>query len=361
MTTANPFLTSAVAGLRQQSNQNLQNNVMPGISYGAQAAGGFGGSRQRIAQGIAAGQAETGINNAAANLYSSAYESDANRSNAMGMASMQDATNRYGIDANTNLGMGRLGLDTQVAGWNRDLGNRNADISQQGVNNQFTLGQGNLALGNRQADQSYSLGQGNLALGNRQADQSYNLGMGNLDLGRTQAANQLSLGQQANATNQYQADTSRNLGMGQLDLNRTQAQNSYDLGLRGQDLGYYQADQSYNLGMGGLQNQSQANQNNFYSTQRGQDMQQQQQSANMYQQAQQMDLMQALGLYGVGQQEMNNPLAALQQYSGVLQPYSGLNSTVSQNTPSTGGGWAGAAGGALTALQAYQMLMGGKP
>lgn len=50
-----------IGGLSQASNQNLQQNVLPGLRYGAQAAGGFGGTRQGIAEGVAAGNAQAGL------------------------------------------------------------------------------------------------------------------------------------------------------------------------------------------------------------------------------------------------------------------------------------------------------------
>jgi len=62
----NPYLNQALAAgsnqsrqafnqLQQDSTRNLQENVLPGIRSGAIAAGGFGGSRQGIAEGKALG------------------------------------------------------------------------------------------------------------------------------------------------------------------------------------------------------------------------------------------------------------------------------------------------------------------
>ena len=73
---ANPYLQDQIKGLQQQSNQNLQQTVLPGINAGAVAAGGYGGSRQGIAQGVAIGNAQAGLNSAAANLYGQSYEAD---------------------------------------------------------------------------------------------------------------------------------------------------------------------------------------------------------------------------------------------------------------------------------------------
>jgi hypothetical protein len=154
----NPYLPAQSQAITNQVNQNLQQNQLPGINSSAIAAGGFGGSRQGIAQGLAIGQTNQALGNSLANLNFNA--------------------------------------------WNQGEQNR---MQQQGLDNSFSLGQGNLALGNKQADNSFNLGQqaqntnqfgaqtqrdlgmGNLALGNKQADNSYNLGLGNLGLGQMQA------------------------------------------------------------------------------------------------------------------------------------------------------------------------------
>ena len=137
---SNPYVMNQAKALQASSNQNLQQNILPGIGQGAQAAGMYGSSRQGIAQGQAIGNAQTGLDSATANLYSNAYSQDQNAqlqrdqmANQRSIADMQNTTQLKSID------------------------------------NQYTLG-------------------------NKTADNSYNLGMGNLDLGRTQAANQYNLG-----------------------------------------------------------------------------------------------------------------------------------------------------------------------
>jgi hypothetical protein len=212
---SNPYVANQATALQNASNQNLQQNVMPGIGQGAQMAGGYGGSRQGIAQGVAAGNAQTGVDSATANLYSNAYAQDQNAqlqrdqmAAQQSIASMQNQTAQRGQDKSYDLGMA------------------NNDVNRLGVNNQFTLGQGNLALGNRQADQSYGLGLGNLGLGYQNSDQQYNLGLGNL------------------AVNNKQADNTYSLGQGQLQNQFLANKNNYDLGLRQNDLGFAGLDAS---------------------------------------------------------------------------------------------------------------------
>jgi hypothetical protein len=133
---SNPYVANQAQALQAQSNQNLQQNVLPGIGQGAQAAGMYGSSRQGIAQGQAIGNAQTGLNSSIANLYSNAYAQDQ-----QAQLQREQMANQYGI------------------------ANMQNDTSRLGINNQYTLGQGNLALGNKQADNSYNLGLGQQTLG----------------------------------------------------------------------------------------------------------------------------------------------------------------------------------------------------
>src|SRR5574340_1608629 len=70
----NPYLDQVAQSMTALSNQNLNQSVLPGINSGAVAAGGYGGSRQGIAQGVAIGNAQTGRNNTIGNMYSQDWE-----------------------------------------------------------------------------------------------------------------------------------------------------------------------------------------------------------------------------------------------------------------------------------------------
>lgn len=137
----NPYLSQQADAITQQATQNLNTNILPGINSGAMAAGGFGGSRQGIAQGLAIGQTNQGITNSLAGLYGNAYEGDQNR------ALQRDLTGQ------------QLASQQSIAG----------------MQNQTTrdLGFGNLGLGYTQAGNNYNLGLGQLGLGNKQADQNF--------------------------------------------------------------------------------------------------------------------------------------------------------------------------------------------
>lgn len=138
---SNPYVMNQAKALQAASNQNLQQNILPGIGQGAQAAGMYGSSRQGIAQGQAIGNAQTGLDSATANLYA----------------------NAYGQDQNAQLQRDQMANQMSVA-------NMNNATQMKGLENQYTLGQGNLALGNKQADNSYNLGLGNQNLNYSQLD-----------------------------------------------------------------------------------------------------------------------------------------------------------------------------------------------
>lgn len=70
----NPYLAQQANTLSALSNQNLMQNIMPQLDHGAVAAGQYGSSRQGIAQGVAAGNAQVGLNNSIAGLYGNAYQ-----------------------------------------------------------------------------------------------------------------------------------------------------------------------------------------------------------------------------------------------------------------------------------------------
>lgn len=75
---SNPYLASQAGAIANTATRNLQNNILPGIQSGAVAAGGYGGSRQGIAEGNAIGQTNQDITNATSNLYGNAYAQDQN-------------------------------------------------------------------------------------------------------------------------------------------------------------------------------------------------------------------------------------------------------------------------------------------
>ena len=72
---SNPYLASSVSAAVAPMTQNFKDTVMPSINSGAESAGVFGGSRQGVAQGLAANTLEQDIGNTSSTMYSNAYNS----------------------------------------------------------------------------------------------------------------------------------------------------------------------------------------------------------------------------------------------------------------------------------------------
>lgn len=136
----NPYLSQMADSIKSQVNDNLQRNIMPNISSGAQLVGGYGGSRQGVVEANALKDANQTLSNSLTNMYYGDYNNAMNRQ-----------LQKYGMDQSYNLGLGGL-----------QLGNRNTDLNavQLGANlvnqsNQGYLGQGqgiyNLGLTAQQA------------------------------------------------------------------------------------------------------------------------------------------------------------------------------------------------------------------
>jgi hypothetical protein len=69
----NPYLAAAAGSAAQQINQNLQRNILPSVNATAIDTGGYGGSRQGVAQGLAMSDANLQASNAINKMYSDAY------------------------------------------------------------------------------------------------------------------------------------------------------------------------------------------------------------------------------------------------------------------------------------------------
>ena len=72
----NPFLNQAIQAMQQSANQNLQRNQLPAIRNTAVAAGGLGGSRQGIAEGLAVSDLNQQLVNAEAGMRSQQFNQD---------------------------------------------------------------------------------------------------------------------------------------------------------------------------------------------------------------------------------------------------------------------------------------------
>jgi hypothetical protein len=118
----NPFLPAAQKSVTDQVTNNLKQNILPGIRSGAQAMGGFGGSRQGIAEGNAITGTNQALGNSLANMGLNAYGMDQNFYT--GQRGQDIQQQRLGADL---FGMGMTGLGNQGAGmYNAGLSQFNA-------------------------------------------------------------------------------------------------------------------------------------------------------------------------------------------------------------------------------------------
>ena len=151
--TKNPYLAEMAGSITSQVNDNLNRNILPSISSGAQMVGGYGGSRQGVVEANAFKDANQGLSNSLTNMYYGDYNNAMNRQ-----------LQQYGMNQSYNLGLGNLALGFQNSG------------------NNYALGLGNLALGNRNTDLgAVQLGANLFNMGNQgymgQGQGIYNLGL----------------------------------------------------------------------------------------------------------------------------------------------------------------------------------------
>lgn len=146
----NPYTTQMGQNIQRQMTDNLQRNILPGIGRGAVAAGGYGGSRQGIAEGLAIGETNRGIGDALTNLYAGQYNADRN----YGLQS--DALDLNVYNANQNwMRQGQqdqLNLFDRMLGWNQNAYNLATGVQNTPLNyykDFASIGQGLAGLGNQ--------------------------------------------------------------------------------------------------------------------------------------------------------------------------------------------------------------------
>lgn len=134
----NPYLTQAQQAMTSQVTDNLQRNIMPGLSSAAIASGNYGGSRQGVIEANALNDANRQIANGMANLSYNAWDSDANR-----------ALQQQQIDNSYNLGMTGQQNNFYTAQRGQDLLSTalGAQLMNQGNQGYLNQGQGMFNLG----------------------------------------------------------------------------------------------------------------------------------------------------------------------------------------------------------------------
>lgn len=110
----NPYLQQQGDALARTVTNNLNTNILPGISAASIANGNFGGSRQGVIEANAINDANGQIASGLASLYGNGYNN-----------ALQYDLGRRSQDQSYNLGLGNLGLGFQNAQNSYDLGVRN--------------------------------------------------------------------------------------------------------------------------------------------------------------------------------------------------------------------------------------------
>ena len=143
---SNPYISQMGDALSRQFTNTLNDQWLPAIQNNAIAAGGLGGSRQGVAQGLAIGRAGEGLSGALANLYGGAYENQQNR----GLQQQQIDNNFYtaqrGQDL-TQLGLGAELWNMGMTGPLSALGSASSIYGGVGNQNNTTTGNSNTGGG----------------------------------------------------------------------------------------------------------------------------------------------------------------------------------------------------------------------
>jgi hypothetical protein len=197
-TQSNPYINQQAQAIGDNVYGNLQNSTLPGINSGAQAAGGYGGSRQGIAQGLAIQGANRDVANAQSSLYANAYNTDQANNSQMQIAGMNNQTQRYATDAST--GLGYAGLQNQA-----NIANQSNQLGYAGLQNQSNIAN----QSNQTAQQGQNL---NYQVGMAGANNQRYATDANTSLGYAGLQNQAGIAGMQDATNRYNTNTNANLG-----------------------------------------------------------------------------------------------------------------------------------------------------
>lgn len=120
---SNPYLQSYMAAALHPLQDQYANTIMPGIAGDAISAGGFGGSRQGIAEGLAAQGLSRASGDTTANIASQGY--------GQGLQAMLGGVNAANTQQGNNLNALNTMFGQGIAGVNQNTGNNLAASGQQ--------------------------------------------------------------------------------------------------------------------------------------------------------------------------------------------------------------------------------------
>lgn len=170
----NPYLNQQASAITNQLTRNLNEQVMPGLRSEALAAGQYGGSRQGIAEGLAASRLNQDLAPALTNLYGGAYENAQQRMYGTANALNDQAFQNAQQNANRQFSGDQFNASNNLQNnqFNANLGlQNNAQRMQMNSQNLQNRLQGLGALGTVQNMQDNNFGQYMNAL---QAPNNYN-------------------------------------------------------------------------------------------------------------------------------------------------------------------------------------------
>ena len=152
MATNNSYLQSMADDIGRRSNNAVQQGLQ-GIRSNSVMGGGFGGSRQGVAEGAAISGAADSLQGKLANMYNADYQASENRGVQRYGIDSQSAASRYSADQ--SLAGSKYGADTNYKGQElqyqlglkrNEIDGRNADTNALNVSNQYDLGLGRNAV-----------------------------------------------------------------------------------------------------------------------------------------------------------------------------------------------------------------------
>lgn len=132
---SNPALTGAAEAIQARVNRNLQENVLPGLTEQFMGYGGIGGTRQGVAEGLAAGRTSDTLAEQLAGMYGNAWAqglgAETSRYNA-GLAARSGALSQ--LPGMVNLGASAY---TQPAAMLEQAGARERAEGQRGIDEEM--------------------------------------------------------------------------------------------------------------------------------------------------------------------------------------------------------------------------------
>lgn len=128
---SNPYLQPQAQAIAGQYARTLNEDVMPAINQGAMIAGGYGGTRQALAQGKAINGMGLNLASALSNLYGNAYQFD-----------QGNYTNQRGQDLNYGATINGQNLNSQATNRQLDQSGMRLGADLFNLGNSGYLGQG---------------------------------------------------------------------------------------------------------------------------------------------------------------------------------------------------------------------------